>query len=171
VAKSLREQPKVFLWDWSQIGGAGARHENFVASPDVIQSRFLIRFAGTPAYIPFGSQDRVTTAPAAMMQPLPIVHPGRITAHAPIQTPSATRIDSYRIVPARRSDLPTSCELVTNVTPIATPTLLPMTISAPLQSKDAPWLTQLASPMAHRLPENATPGQMLAWPIFMPQRR
>ena len=32
VAKSLRKQPKVYLWDWSALKDPGARHENFVAS-------------------------------------------------------------------------------------------------------------------------------------------
>lgn len=31
VAKSLRKQPKVYLWDWSGLADVGARHENFVA--------------------------------------------------------------------------------------------------------------------------------------------
>jgi predicted AAA+ superfamily ATPase len=32
VPKSLRKQPKVFLWDWSMVASEGARRENFVAS-------------------------------------------------------------------------------------------------------------------------------------------
>jgi len=32
VPKSLRRQPKVFLWDWSLLSDPGARHENMVAS-------------------------------------------------------------------------------------------------------------------------------------------
>jgi len=32
VPKSLRKQPKVYLWDWSLLPDAGARYENFVAS-------------------------------------------------------------------------------------------------------------------------------------------
>jgi len=32
IPKSLRKQPKIFLWDWSGIKNDGARHENFVAS-------------------------------------------------------------------------------------------------------------------------------------------
>ena len=32
IPKSLRKQPKIYLWDWSGIQDAGARHENFVAS-------------------------------------------------------------------------------------------------------------------------------------------
>jgi uncharacterized protein len=32
VPKSLRKQPKYFLWDWSLIPDKGARHENFIAS-------------------------------------------------------------------------------------------------------------------------------------------
>lgn len=31
VAKSLRKQPKGYLWDWSSLADQGARHENFVA--------------------------------------------------------------------------------------------------------------------------------------------
>ena len=32
VAKSLRKQPKIYLWDWSRATVAGSRIENFVAS-------------------------------------------------------------------------------------------------------------------------------------------
>ena len=32
VPKSLRKQPKVYLWDWSVINDIGAKHENFIAS-------------------------------------------------------------------------------------------------------------------------------------------
>lgn len=32
VPKSLRKQPKVFLWDWSLVADEGARRENMVAS-------------------------------------------------------------------------------------------------------------------------------------------
>lgn len=32
VPKSLRKQPKYFLWDWSLIQDKGARHENMIAS-------------------------------------------------------------------------------------------------------------------------------------------
>lgn len=32
VPKSLRKQPKYFLWDWSLIQDRGARHENIIAS-------------------------------------------------------------------------------------------------------------------------------------------
>ncbi len=32
VPKSLRKQPKAFLWDWSMVASDGARRENFVAS-------------------------------------------------------------------------------------------------------------------------------------------
>lgn len=32
VASSIRKQPKIYLWDWSQIADEGARRENFVAS-------------------------------------------------------------------------------------------------------------------------------------------
>ena len=32
VPKSLRKQPKVYLWDWSQVADRRARNENFVAS-------------------------------------------------------------------------------------------------------------------------------------------
>ena len=32
IPKSLRKQPKIFLWDWGLLGDRGARHENFVAS-------------------------------------------------------------------------------------------------------------------------------------------
>lgn len=32
VPKSLRKQPKIYLWDWSGINDIGAKHENFVAS-------------------------------------------------------------------------------------------------------------------------------------------
>jgi len=32
VARSLRKEPKIYLWDWSQLDDAGARFENLVAS-------------------------------------------------------------------------------------------------------------------------------------------
>lgn len=32
VPKSLRKQPKIYLWDWSTVADKGARNENFVAS-------------------------------------------------------------------------------------------------------------------------------------------
>lgn len=32
ISRSLRKQPKVYLWDWSDIADAGARAENMVAS-------------------------------------------------------------------------------------------------------------------------------------------
>jgi len=32
LAKSLRKQPKAYLWDWSCVAGAGARWENFIAA-------------------------------------------------------------------------------------------------------------------------------------------
>jgi hypothetical protein len=32
VPKSLRKQPKVFLWDWSLVVDEGARRENLIAS-------------------------------------------------------------------------------------------------------------------------------------------
>jgi hypothetical protein len=32
ISKSLRKQPKVFLWDWTMAQDVGARNENFIAS-------------------------------------------------------------------------------------------------------------------------------------------
>jgi len=32
VPKSLRKQPKIYLWDWSNVSDKGARYENFIAS-------------------------------------------------------------------------------------------------------------------------------------------
>lgn len=32
ISKSLRKQPKVFLWDWTMAPDTGARNENFIAS-------------------------------------------------------------------------------------------------------------------------------------------
>ena len=32
IPKSLRKQPKIYLWDWSLIADQGARNENFIAS-------------------------------------------------------------------------------------------------------------------------------------------
>lgn len=32
VARALRKEPKYYLWDWSQVGDAGARAENLIAS-------------------------------------------------------------------------------------------------------------------------------------------
>lgn len=31
VSKSLRKQPKIYLWDWSNVADLGARNENFIA--------------------------------------------------------------------------------------------------------------------------------------------
>ena len=31
IPKSLRKQPKVYLWDWSLVADPGGRHENFIA--------------------------------------------------------------------------------------------------------------------------------------------
>ncbi len=32
ISRSLRKEPKYYLWDWALLADAGARHENFVAS-------------------------------------------------------------------------------------------------------------------------------------------
>ncbi len=32
IATALRKEPKVYLWDWSQVQDKGARYENFIAS-------------------------------------------------------------------------------------------------------------------------------------------
>lgn len=48
-----------------------------------------MRRAGEPAYRPSWSRSFGTTAPAATTQPAPMVTPGRISARAPIQQPSA----------------------------------------------------------------------------------
>lgn len=32
IARSLRKEPKYYLWDWSMVGSDGARAENFIAS-------------------------------------------------------------------------------------------------------------------------------------------
>src|SRR5438874_2039426 len=57
-------------------------------------SRSSARFtrAGTPATRVSAGTSSVTTAPAAITAPGPMVTPGRIIARAPIQTPSPTVI-------------------------------------------------------------------------------
>ena len=32
ISKSLKKQPKLYLWDWSSVENSGAKYENFVAS-------------------------------------------------------------------------------------------------------------------------------------------
>lgn len=54
-----------------------------------------MRRAGTPTYIPSGSQLCVTTAPAPMTQPAPISTPGSMIAPAPIQEPSPTVMGAW----------------------------------------------------------------------------
>ena len=47
---------------------------------------FLMNLAGIPATMEHSSTSFVTTAPAAMIAPSPIVTPGKIVAFEPIQT-------------------------------------------------------------------------------------
>ena len=47
--------------------------------------------AGVPATIVIGSTLRVTTAPAAAIEPVPMTTPGRMTTRAPSQTSSSRR--------------------------------------------------------------------------------
>ena len=51
-------------------------------------TRFFMNFAGLPPTTVQGSTFFVTTAPAAIIAPSPIVTPGRTIARAPIHTPS-----------------------------------------------------------------------------------
>jgi uncharacterized protein len=41
VIKSLRKEPKMYLWDWSQVSDVGARLENMVASHLLKMTHFL----------------------------------------------------------------------------------------------------------------------------------
>ena len=58
--------------------------------------------AGTPAARVFGGTSRVTTAPAAMTAPLPIVTPGSTVAFPPIQTSSPIVMGCAMPTPLRR---------------------------------------------------------------------
>src|SRR5580704_15644050 len=60
----------------------------------------LMMRAGTPAAVACGGSDRLTTAPAPMMQLRPMVTPSRILAPAPIHTLSSMCIP-LRVVPER----------------------------------------------------------------------
>jgi hypothetical protein len=61
-------------------------------------------FAGAPATITFEGTFLVTTLPAATMDPLPIVTPGRMVEFAPIQpsspinTPSLSVLDGCSVI-------------------------------------------------------------------------
>ena len=68
----------------------------------------LTLLAGTPAYKPCGSVDFVTTAPAATIQPSPIVTPGKMTLRMPIQQPLQTLMEPNVFLAALLSFFPTS---------------------------------------------------------------
>lgn len=58
VPKSLRKQPKYFLWDWSLIPDKGARHENFIAS-HLLKAVHYWSDAGLGDYRLFYLRDKV----------------------------------------------------------------------------------------------------------------
>lgn len=51
--KSLRKEPKMYLWDWSQVEGPGARLENMVASHLLKMTHFLYDACGHKAEVYF----------------------------------------------------------------------------------------------------------------------
>ncbi|MBI2426650.1 MAG: ATP-binding protein [Candidatus Kerfeldbacteria bacterium] len=51
--KSLRKEPKMYLWDWSQVTNAGARLENMVASHLLKMTHFLYDAYGHKAELYF----------------------------------------------------------------------------------------------------------------------
>ncbi len=58
VPKSLRKQPKYFLWDWSLISDKGARHENMIAS-HLLKAVHYWSDAGYGDYALFYLRDKV----------------------------------------------------------------------------------------------------------------
>ena len=88
--------------------------------------RSRMRLAGAPTYNPCGAQSFVTTAPAPITQPSPIVMPGRMSARAPIQHPSPTRMGRAQVVDARFSGPPMSWLVVQKVTSGAMAQVRPM---------------------------------------------
>src|SRR5690554_2172000 len=93
-------------------------------------SRRRMTLAGDPATTQFSSTGRVTTAPAATMEPLPMVTPGKMTLLAPIQTPSPITTGSAYISPARLCAPPIRCVLVISITCGPTATCSPIVIDA-----------------------------------------
>lgn len=61
---------------------------------------FLITLAGTPPASEYSGISLVTTAPEAIVDPFPIVTPGRIIALAPIQQSSPILIGNAKEPPA-----------------------------------------------------------------------
>lgn len=51
--KSLRKEPKIYLWDWSQVADTGARLENMVASHLLKMTHFLHDAQGHKAELHF----------------------------------------------------------------------------------------------------------------------
>src|SRR3989344_6100589 len=84
--------------------------------------------AATPAAKLLSGMSRVTTDPAAIMQPLPMVTPPKITLLAPIQVPSPTTIGKAVPGPARRVEAPSSWLPVTKATSCPISHLSPISI-------------------------------------------
>ena len=51
--RSLKKEPKLYLWDWSEISNEGARFENFIASHLLKMVHFLQDFGGYKADLYF----------------------------------------------------------------------------------------------------------------------
>lgn len=117
-----------------------------------------MRLAGTPEYRNCGSQLFVTTAPAAITQPCPIVTPGKIMTPAPIQAPSRIFTSALVCLPLRIELGPISWLLVTIVTFIANATWEPIVTGAE-QSMNTPRLINDALPTVRLLPPIKTPGE------------
>lgn len=75
---------------------------------NIIHSNFLITFAGTPPTKVLGDTSFVTTDPAAMIDPLPIVTPPNIVTFAPIQHPSCMIMSLKVLFPALLNLFPIS---------------------------------------------------------------
>src|SRR6266542_2940348 len=89
----------------------------------------LITLAGTPPTNEFGGTDLVTTAPAATIEPRPIVTPGKTVTSVISTAPSSIVTGRTSTLNVERSDAgPSSCWVVKMRTKGASPTPLPMLI-------------------------------------------
>lgn len=113
---------------------------------------------GTPAATTFGGISWVTTEPAPMIAPSPIVTPGNIKAPAPTQVPSQIRIALPSTDAARRDDSPSSCVEVTRATRCPRATSFPIVIDAWVLSSRQSLLIITRSPSLRERPITLTPG-------------
>lgn len=91
---------------------------------------FRMSFAGTPPTSVQSSISPATTAPPAIIQPRPMVTPGRINAFAPIHTSFPISIFFACDPPLRRSAASTSCVSVQRQAPGPIRTRSPMVTGA-----------------------------------------